>query len=140
MNRLTVNLNLAKELLRHWMHEAGESIQCDKATECYRDDRTGWLAFEDPENNAAGGCWFAHCSCASSLHHKTAKFLMEPEEHNVGPVQIVRSNLMYALSDAIAARVAYEMKQKYYEESVYLQGLRQVYSALIEGWGVEIIE
>lgn len=59
--------------------EDGEPLTgCSKAGECFTNDRTGWLAFNDPESNAAGGCWFMECFCASDAQRKASELLMKP--------------------------------------------------------------
>ena len=58
--------------------EDGETMtRCPKAEECFSDGRTGWLAFEDPVSNAAGGCWFMECYCASDAQRKASELLMK---------------------------------------------------------------
>lgn len=65
----------------------GKPAYCEHADECFCNDLTGWLAREDPESSACGGCWFTHCSCATEAQRQAADALMgrtdPPQSHKV---------------------------------------------------------
>ena len=55
----------------------GKPEYCSRAEECFQDDQAGWLAYDDPESNACGGCWFSLCACASEAQTAAAELLMK---------------------------------------------------------------
>lgn len=55
----------------------GKPEYCDHADECFQDDQAGWLAYDDPESSACGGCWFSLCLCASEAQTTAAELLMK---------------------------------------------------------------
>lgn len=60
-----------EELLREGSHES-----CEHACECFGPGMAGWLAYDDFESNAAGGCWFSECHCATDAQRMAADALM----------------------------------------------------------------
>ena len=46
--------------------ESTAPTDCSRSDECFsRDNRWGWLAYDDPESNMCGGKPWAECFCAS---------------------------------------------------------------------------
>lgn len=48
---------------------------CPKADECFSSSRCGRGAYETPEANMSGGCWFSECSCMTDVQRKVADVL-----------------------------------------------------------------
>ena len=63
-----------REVLERLLIE-GRPEYCDRAYSCFSDGPAGWLAWEDEESSAVGGCLFSLCHCASEAQRDASDLL-----------------------------------------------------------------